>query len=124
MPNIKILDKEHLELLRHVQKIMHKQAIIAGGAVRDMVMGKPYRDIDIWIRHKRGGNLAKAVEYILPHALKFDKEDFITQAHGFGGRADGPLRVGEDNDYQQLSDKPIKNIINMKFKGDNYQLMM
>ena len=80
-----ILNEEHLDVLRNLRKFLMPDAIIAGGAIRDYVMGKPFKDVDIWFNaHNPKLNLQQSFEILLPKLLKFDaKNDFVDVPRNF-----------------------------------------
>src|SRR3990167_8400453 len=80
-----ILNEEHLDVLRNLRKFLMPDAIIAGGAIRDYVMGKPFKDVDIWFSvHNPKLNLQQSFEILLPKLLKFDaKNDFVDVPRNF-----------------------------------------
>jgi len=116
MHNNQILGEENLSVLRSLQEIYKdKRIIIAGGAVRDFVMGKPYRDIDIWIPEVKKGQKAFTLEAVIPQQLEFGDDDNISST---------PLDLADqprDNPYEDV--KGILSVHDMYYKGTQYQLI-
>lgn len=119
MSNNKILNEENLEVLKHVQSAFAKEAIIAGGAVRDFVMGNPYRDVDIWIPTNKK-LVAKGLELILPKKLKFGDDDYISNRKKV--ERDGAFMVSHDP-YSEGCGGYINELHNLHYRGDLYQLI-
>ncbi len=67
----KILDSSELDVLKYLREVYSPDAIIAGGAVRDMVLGKPYKDIDIWFNKVKMDVAQRFFEILLPKDLGF-----------------------------------------------------
>lgn len=81
MSNDKILGEEQLEVLRQVQTFA-PEAIIGGGAVRDLVMGKPFRDVDIWMGcQDPARNWQAFIECTLPTLVNLRRGDFVDPVH-------------------------------------------
>lgn len=133
MSSDKILGEEQFAVLKEVQKIFSKDAIIAGGAVRDMIMGKPFRDVDIWIPNKTK-NLTRNMEYDLPRALGLEggQGEYITLAAGTQKpkSVSAPLlrwtepRAEEVDEDLYATKSPISSVFNMGFKESFYQLIL
>jgi hypothetical protein len=113
MYNNKILGEEQFEVLRILQKHYNSSAVIAGGAVRDMLMGKPFRDVDVFYQrgHEQWKSLAKVVEYTLPNVLQFGPEDYVDIQNN---KPDNPYKEGGAD---------ILQVDSLIYRGVEYQLI-
>ena len=90
----KILNEEHLDVFRYLKEKFMGDGILAGGAVRDQIMGKPFKDIDIWFHSTKIGVPQRFFEVYLPRDLKFDPmKDYIDIPFSFP-----PVPKREDRD--------------------------
>lgn len=117
---MKILGQAEIEVLNIVKGRICKDAVIAGGAVRDMVFEKPYKDIDIFIpsstsivnRYGWGYLMDECLPDIFPNPVEVvnqDEYDFHTGEDELG------LFVGT----------PVNTfrVLETKFNGTKYQLI-
>jgi hypothetical protein len=82
----KILGSKQLEVFKYLKSKFMGDAVIAGGAVRDMFFKKPFKDIDIWFHSQKIGVPQRFFEIYLPRDLQFDpKEDYIDISDRFPG---------------------------------------
>ena len=82
----KVLGDEHLEVFRYLKDKFMGDALIAGGAVRDMFFKRPFKDIDIWYHSQKIGVPQRFFEIYLPKDLQFNpKEDYIDVNAQFPG---------------------------------------
>jgi len=120
MHSDKILGEEHFKVLKFIQETMNPSAVIAGGAVRDLLFNRPFKDIDIFMQTKKSipiSRSAKYIEYELPNKLGFGPNDFYDpnlepeEANEPQLRS-GPSRYGES--------RPIRTLW---YRGDKYELI-
>jgi len=78
MYNNEILGEKHLKVLNYLKEEFMPDAVIAGGAVRDQVMDKPFTDVDIlFFTKKPETDIQQFFELKLPKDLAFREGDFI-----------------------------------------------
>lgn len=75
----KILSERELDVLRFLRNGWAGDAIIAGGAVRDFILNKPYKDIDIWFSTRdEKVTPQRFLEITMPKELSFKMgKDFV-----------------------------------------------
>ena len=79
-----ILNEDHLSVFRFLKEKFMGDALIAGGAVRDQIMGKEFKDIDIWFNDFSSDDLQRFFEISLPKELGFKcGEDYLDIPESF-----------------------------------------
>ena len=97
-----ILNEEHLDVFRYLKEKFMGDGILAGGAVRDQIMGKPFKDIDIWFHSTKIGVPQRFFEVYLPRDLKFDPmRDYIDIPFSFP-----PVPKREDREVPTFTGDP------------------
>ena len=103
----KILGKEELEVFNYLKDKFMPDAVIAGGAVRDLIMEKPFKDIDIWFNHTKVGIPQRFFELSLPKELGFKcGEDYVDIPLNFAGER---MRTAPDEevvDFEEPGGRP------------------
>lgn len=111
----KILGSEEIKYLNNL-KVHVPEAVIAGGAVRDMLFGKPYSDVDIFLPVnnaviKKYG-YGYMVDELLPEVFESSKIQLL--------RSKKRSHFDFGNPYSMVG---MDNIISLMFGGSKYQLI-
>lgn len=133
----KQLNSDNIRVLKQIQSIGYKSAIIAGGAVRDTFYRKPISDIDIYIWDEKYSNEKVSVSHPFANE-KLTKQLFKLEdksyKHAFS--KEQPIIPDEDEDddifsWNSIDDIPayygfsnqITQIVNMIKDGMIYQII-
>ena len=112
--NNKILGKEEAEILCKIREKI-PEAIIAGGAVRDMVLGKPYGDVDIFLPSRNDITKKYGRGYFIDEYLP--EEIFGNSCQGF--------KVKYGNPYFEMFGDSEREfcVIDTTYQDNKYQLI-
>ena len=104
-----IFDKEHLsnleDILHFVKQAGATEAIVAGGAVRDMLLGKPIKDIDVFYT----GELSNVEKYFTVETIEDDEsyegtEFSVTHRHVTYEYCDYPIQLIKVDNLRKVVD--------------------
>lgn len=74
-----------------------KDSVIAGGFVRDNHLGRPFKDVDVFIPYVNSKTMSALFEFLNVNASKKDMKKYVTRA--FNGKYDCEI---EDPEYGKL----------------------
>lgn len=111
----KILDDVELDIFRNLREYV-PGAIIAGGAVRDMVYELPYTDVDIFFNASQWPvSAAHFYDYVIPKVFKLTREDYIKQSVDF-------YRELSFDRHEYLGSN-VSNVVDIFKGGRHFQLI-